>query len=144
MERFRKFAPCTIYTMYHLHHVPFVPFEPAKTNQKILILFFKSSSEKTSVINSMDESYKHKIKRSQTYTCPPPPPEKNVIYFPIYSKLKRRQNKSMVEEIRMAVIPGWGRSQKGKATQYSCLGNPMDRGAWQATVRSVAKELNTI
>ena len=24
--------------------------------------------------------------------------------------------------------------------QYSCLGNPMDRGAWQATVHGVAKE----
>ena len=24
--------------------------------------------------------------------------------------------------------------------QYSCLGNPMDRGAWQATVYGVAKE----
>ena len=23
--------------------------------------------------------------------------------------------------------------------QYSCLGNPMDRGAWQATVHRVAK-----
>ena len=127
--------------MYHLY---LLKFEPAKTNQKILILFFKSSSEKTSVTNSMDESYKHKIKRSQTYTCPPPPPEKNVIYFPIYSKLKRRQNKSVVEEVRIAVIPGWGRPQKGMATQYSCLGNPMDRGAWQAIVRWVAKELNTI
>ena len=27
--------------------------------------------------------------------------------------------------------------------QYSCLGNPMDRGAWQATVHGVAKELAT-
>ena len=26
--------------------------------------------------------------------------------------------------------------------QYSCLGNPMDRGAWQATVYGVAKELD--
>ena len=24
--------------------------------------------------------------------------------------------------------------------QYSCLGNPMDRGAWQATVSGVAKK----
>ena len=27
--------------------------------------------------------------------------------------------------------------------QYSCLGNPMDRGAWQATFHEVAKELDT-
>ena len=28
--------------------------------------------------------------------------------------------------------------EKGMATQYSCLGNPMDRGAWWATVHGVA------
>ena len=28
----------------------------------------------------------------------------------------------------------------GNPLQYSCLGNPMDRGAWQATVYGVAKE----
>ena len=27
----------------------------------------------------------------------------------------------------------------GNAIQYSCLENPMDRGAWQATVHGVAK-----
>ena len=41
------------------------------------------------------------------------------------------------------LIPGWGRSPgEGNANtlQYSCLGNPMDRGAWQAIVQGVAKE----
>ena len=32
--------------------------------------------------------------------------------------------------------PGEG---NGNPLQYSCLDNPMDRGAWQATVYSVAK-----
>ena len=39
-------------------------------------------------------------------------------------------------------IPGSGRSlQEGKSNslQYSCLGNPMDRGAWWATVHRVTK-----
>ena len=36
--------------------------------------------------------------------------------------------------------PGEG---NGKTLQYSCLGSPMDRGAWQATVYRVAKELDT-
>ena len=39
-------------------------------------------------------------------------------------------------------IPGWGRfPEKGNGNpfQYSCLGNPMDRGAWQAIVHGVAK-----
>ena len=38
------------------------------------------------------------------------------------------------------LIPGWGRSPgegNGKPLQYSCLGNPMDRGAWWATVHGV-------
>ena len=39
-------------------------------------------------------------------------------------------------------IPGWGRSPEGgngNPLQYSCLGNPTDRGAWWATVYGVAK-----
>ena len=41
-----------------------------------------------------------------------------------------------------SLIPGSGRSPgggHGNPLQYSCLGNPMDRGAWWATVHSVAK-----
>ena len=40
-------------------------------------------------------------------------------------------------------IPGLGRSPgKGNVNllQYSCLGNPMDREAWWATVHGVTKE----
>ena len=33
-------------------------------------------------------------------------------------------------------VPGVG---NGNVLQYSCLDNPMDRGAWQATVHGVAK-----
>ena len=33
--------------------------------------------------------------------------------------------------------------ENGNPLQYSCLGNPMDRGAWQTTVHGVAKELDT-
>ena len=39
-------------------------------------------------------------------------------------------------------IPGWGRSSgegNGNPLQYSCLENPMDRGAWWATVHGVSK-----
>ena len=31
----------------------------------------------------------------------------------------------------------------GTPLQYSCLGNPMDREAWQDTVHGVAKEWDT-
>ena len=43
-------------------------------------------------------------------------------------------------------IPGLRRSpRKGNSNplQYYCLESPMDRGAWQATVHGVAKELDT-
>ena len=39
-------------------------------------------------------------------------------------------------------IPGSGRSpggSQGNLLQYSCLENPMDGGAWQATMQGVAK-----
>ena len=40
------------------------------------------------------------------------------------------------------VVPGWGRSPgggHGNLLQFSCLENPMDRGAWQATAHRLAK-----
>ena len=42
----------------------------------------------------------------------------------------------------VGLIPGSGRSPwvgNGNLLQYSCLGNPMDRGAWGATMHGVAK-----
>ena len=57
----------------------------------------------------------------------------------------------MVEESACNVedsgsVPGLGRSPgegNGNPLQYSCLENPMDRGAWQAVVHWVTKELDT-
>ena len=43
-------------------------------------------------------------------------------------------------------IPGLGRSPgdgNGNPLQYSCLGNPMGRGAWRATVHGVAESDTT-
>ena len=42
----------------------------------------------------------------------------------------------------LGLIPGSGRSSgegNGNPLQCSCLGNPMDRGAWWATAHGVAK-----
>ena len=39
-------------------------------------------------------------------------------------------------------IPGWGKTPvgvRGNPLQCSCLENPMDSGAWQATVHGVTK-----
>ena len=45
----------------------------------------------------------------------------------------------------MDLIPGSGRSPgggDGNPLQYSCLENPMDRGAWQATFHGGHKKLD--
>ena len=42
----------------------------------------------------------------------------------------------------MVSIPGSGRSpgeENGNPLQYSCPGNLMDRGAWQATIHGITK-----
>ena len=44
-----------------------------------------------------------------------------------------------------SLIPGLGRSPgggHGNPLQYSCLENPMDRGAWWAAVHWIAKSLS--
>ena len=46
----------------------------------------------------------------------------------------------------LSSIPGLGRSSgggNGIPLQYSCLGNPMDRGTWRAPSMGVTKELDT-
>ena len=45
----------------------------------------------------------------------------------------------------VSLIPGLGRSPgegNGNPFHYSCLENPMDRGAWWATFHGVAEELD--
>ena len=49
---------------------------------------------------------------------------------------------SAYNEGDLDLIPGSGRfpgEGNGNPLQYSCLENPMDGGAWQATVHGVAK-----
>ena len=46
------------------------------------------------------------------------------------------------DTIDAGLIPGLGRfpgEGNGNPLQYSCLGNPMDRGAWQTIVHGVIK-----
>ena len=43
----------------------------------------------------------------------------------------------------IGAIPGLGRSHgegNGNPPKYSCLGNPMNRAAWRATIHRVSKE----
>ena len=49
---------------------------------------------------------------------------------------KCRKRKRLVQSLDWEDSPGEG---NGNPLQYSCLGNPMDRGAWQATVHGVAR-----
>ena len=57
-------------------------------------------------------------------------------------QLFHNANTSIREPSDARSIPGLGRSPEGgngNPLQYSCLANPMDRGAWRATVHSVAQ-----
>ena len=49
---------------------------------------------------------------------------------------QRRRQEMQVQSLGQEDPPG---GEHGNPLQYSCLENPMDRGAWQATVHSVAK-----
>ena len=56
------------------------------------------------------------------------------------------KNSPPMQEMWIWSSHGLGRSPgegNGNPLQYSCLGNPMDRGAWRAIVHGVAKESDT-
>ena len=61
--------------------------------------------------------------------------------FPGGSMVKKLPDSAGVAG-NVGLIPGSGRSPEGgngNPLQYSCLENPMDRGAWQARVHEVAE-----
>ena len=70
------------------------------------------------------------------------------LYLYIHIELRGFPGGSVVKNLpanagNTRLISGSGRSPgegNGNPLQYSCLGNPMDRGAWGATVDEVAKE----
>ena len=60
-------------------------------------------------------------------------------------RLSIREKQEPAKEEMNGLIPGLGRSPgegNGNPLQYSCLENSMDRGAWQATVYGVTKEID--
>ena len=53
--------------------------------------------------------------------------------------------KSPANAGKTGLIPGSGRAPgegNGNPLQYSCLENPMDRGAWRAAVYGIPEELD--
>ena len=72
---------------------------------------------------------------------------KSGIYFPYCRSLTDFPRTSVGKESACdtrdpGLIPGLGRSPgggNGNPLQYACLGNPMDREAWQAIVHGVEK-----
>ena len=60
----------------------------------------------------------------------------------IRASLMAKSVKNLPAMQQTVSIPGSGRSPgegKGNPLQHPCLGNPMDRGAWRATVHGVTK-----
>ena len=56
-------------------------------------------------------------------------------------QLIKNQPANALDARDVGSIPGLGRSGVGNGNpfEYSCLGNPTDRGAWRAAVHEVAK-----
>ena len=80
----------------------------------------------------------------QGHTCNPTlgyrkcPPHRQILGFPGGSDGKE----SACNAGDLSLIPGLGRFPRegnGYVLQYSCLENPMERGAWRATVHGVKK-----
>ena len=49
-----------------------------------------------------------------------------------------------MQEMQVQSLGQFPEGVNGKLFQYSCLENPMDRGAWLATVHSVTKSLTCL
>ena len=47
-----------------------------------------------------------------------------------------------MQEMQVCALGQEDPLEKEMALQYSCLGNPMDRGTWWATGHGVSKELD--
>ena len=63
---------------------------------------------------------------------------------PVLRPRKSHGWRSLVQATVHGVTKSWTRlSDFTHSLLYSCLGNPMDRGAWQATVHGFAKEWDT-
>ena len=68
-------------------------------------------------------------------------------FFFFFSPRWLSGNKSACQAGDVSSIPGLGRSPgevNANPLQYSCLRNPMDRGAWWATVQGVTKSLTQL
>ena len=75
------------------------------------------------------------------YVC-----RKSVFLWSLYCKLGIpwwfSGKESTCQAVNAGSIPGSGRSPReghGNPLQYSCLGNPMDRGAWRAALHGVTR-----
>ena len=70
---------------------------------------------------------------------------KNIIFYqglPQWLSSKKKYACNAGDTGGVGSMPGWGGSsgeRNGNPLQYSYLGNPMDRGAWRATVHGVQR-----
>ena len=99
-----------------------------------------SGWEKTVQIQSCSKAYQWKYSYLGQKLC------LIIIYFSIISLILSKVGSDGKASVYNAgdpcSIPGSGRSPgegNGNPLQYYCLENPMDRGAWQATVHGVSK-----
>ena len=101
--------------------------------------FTKLTSED---IESLNRPISSRRNRESLQTYPFLPPKITKEQLLLWKKFIPSGKESACQGGDAGSIPGSGRSpEEGKDNprQYSCLRNPMDRGAWWATIHMVAK-----
>ena len=103
--------------------------------QMIHVLLDRCSYSKSQLCqNSHRHTEKQKIKQQLTLNIAPSGQQTSLVAQTV--------KVSTYNAGDLGSIPGQGRSAgegHGNPLQYSCLENPMDRGAWRATAHGVAK-----
>jgi len=102
--------------------------------------YLSSNSSKLSHLDKSPHSFKESVSKVlQKNSC------FELIYVTIWASLVTQMVKNLPAVLRatgdQGSVPGLGRSPgegNGNPLEYSCLENPIDRGAWQATVHGVA------
>ena len=116
-------------------------------------MYFKMRFEKF-LCTSPNEHYMNSNRSKSRYSFKPKCPYINLLWtYILYycSLMMGLPGGSVVKNLpsnagNLGSISGLGRCPgegNGYPLQYSCLENPMNRGAWQATVHGVAKESDT-
>ena len=122
------------YSKVHIHGLLIIKFIPLMYFLTVKRMLWTVSNLNLKFRKFLGQRYNHGVAKSQTQLS-------DWAYIPGGSGVKNPPTNA--EDKRdVGSIPGSGWSPgggNGNPFQYSCLENPMDRGAWRTTVQRVTK-----